>query len=967
MQQMFITVRNPVGCFNLHRIDYNYTIPMKKILTLFLLLNTCFCTTALQAQCPGTLTLTVQSVTDADCPDNGIVVLGGTGVANPAVIFSVVSGPSRAGVQQSSNIFNSLTAGVYVFRAACNAQTAEVTVTVNNGYTPMNPAFSADVSNACTNYTAGGTITVSGVSGGHAPLQYSFIKDSVANYNDALSVYTNNNSYAATSWGTYQVRVKDACGIYLTKTVNIQRSYEPATFSGANVSFENEACDSAGLWFWLQDDARLAIGTESYPKLRFRVFEKQAGSCAPGLLIKSFEMLSSSSNYFVIPRRDVFVEITTPCGDVRTNCYDYPDNDSLQTVWQPIVKGCGTGADPYTLTIQHLHNYFTKLPAGMKLYNNTTNTLVQSSVITTNSSCCVISNLPLDNYRIEVTDACNHSDTVLIIPPSGPASILPADAGSIVDRECSFENGKTTIKLGLTGIASNLDISTITITSGPDNVGQSATMNSQNGLFYFFNVTPGATYGFALNNGCSSVNLSFVVPTEDWRILHFTISPFVTQQCGGSGTINAGVNYNGWGAYKSELWQGGVKIGENNSGIFTNLAPGLYTVKGIGMQSWCPGVSSKELSDTIRVYDDATPPQLLRQFGFICESSGAATAFGSASIEVAGVGPFSYALKQISPSSDSNYTTVATNAPGNYTFTHLVAYAVYSLLITDNCGKSTVSELVVGNIGSLYFTNPYEPCTGNPYLLSAFDIPGATYSWVKHGDATVLSTSKDLYFSSYNAAYNGQYDCTLTVGGSCLQRTLSAQLNSTNCGSVLPLKLHAFYATAQYCKVQLNWVTAGAGAGVFEIERSTDGSSFYTAGTVSYNSNTAAAYSFNDEPPLNGIVYYRLKMTGRDGRTGYSKQLMVANRCMDKNMRIAVYPNPVTNNNAVVTIYADHGETADVYILNTSGQILSQTKAAVRRGEMAYVLDMSAYASGYYFIKVNSASGFTQTVKVYRQ
>ena len=939
---------------------------MKRILFLFSIAITCVCRPGLFAQCPGTLTLTVQTETDADCRDNGSVVLGGTGVSNPAVVFSVVSGPSRVGVQQSSNIFNSLTPGVYVFRAACGSQTADVTVTVNNSYTPINTSFSADVSDVCTNYTAGGTITVTGASGGHAPLQYSFIKDSAANYNDALSVYTNNNSYTATSWGTYQVRVKDACGIYLTKTVTLQPSYEPATFSGASVDFNNVACDSAGLWFWLSDDAFHAITTESYPKLFYRVYEKQAGSCAPGALLKSFE-LTDGYNYFVIPKRDVFVEITTPCGDVRTNCYDYPDNDSLQSFWKPVIKGCGSGADPYTLTIKHLANYFTKLPASMKLYNNTTNTLVQSSVINTNSSCCVISNLPLDNYRIEITDACNNSDTVLIIPPTGGIGILPVDEGSMVDVECSFEDGKTTAKLELTGRVANLDLTTITISSGPDNIGQSAAMNDVNGLFYFYNLTPGATYGFTVNDGCSLTNLSFVVPTEDWRRVHFSISPSVAQQCGGSGTINAGINYSGWGAYKSELWQGNVKIDENNSGVFTNISPGLYTVKGIAVQSWCPGITSKELSDTVRVYDDATPPQLLRQFGFICEDSGTPTALGKASISVAGVGPFSYALKQISPSPEANYTTVATNAPGNYTFNNLVAYAVYSLLIIDNCGKSTVSELVVGNIGDLFFTNAYEPCTGSPYLISAPEIPGATYNWTKHGDPAVLSTSKDLYFSLYNAVYDGQYDCNVTLNGSCLQRTITALLNSTNCNAILPVNLSSFYATNQYCKVQLNWSTANAGTGAFETERSADGINFYPLGTISYNSSTAESLSFNDESPLDGVNYYRLKITSADGRSGYSKTLAVTNNCTAKNMRIALYPNPVIDNHAVLTVYSGHGETADVYILDDNGHLMKKNKAAVRKGENLYVLDMAGLTSGYYFIKVNTASGFTQTVKILKQ
>jgi len=939
---------------------------MKTFVHLFFFFSLCCFTEQLCAQCPAALTINVQSVTDADCLDNGVVTLGGTGVSNPAVIFSVVSGPSRAGVQQSSNIFNSLSAGVYVLRAACNTQSADITVTVNNTYVPLNPGFAVSITNTCTNYTAGGTITVTGATGGHAPLQYSFIRDPAANYNDSLSVYTNTNSYTTTVWGTYQVRVKDACGIFLTKTISLQPAYQPAKFGGGSIALDNMPCDSATIWFWMMNDYYVPVTTDAYSGLRVRVFEKQAGTCAPGALIKTIEFGNTDPQSLVIPRRDVYVEVTTPCGDTRVNCYDYPDNDSVQTIWKPILKGCGTSPDPYTLTIRHITNYFTTLPATVKLYNNSTNALVYSATITTNSGCCTVSNLAVDTYRAEITDACNNSDTALIIPASGSPVILPVDAGTDVDRECSFENGKTTVKLGFGGTISNVDASTVTIVSGPDNIGKSATMN-WNGQFYFYNLTPGATYGFALNNGCSSVNLNFTVPTDDYRTVYFSIAPYATQQCGGSGTINAGVTYAAYGAYRTELWRDGVKISENNSGVFSNVSPGLYTVKAIGMQTWCPGAASKELFDTVRVYDDATPPQLLRQFGFICEDAGLPTAMGKASVEVAGFAPFTYALKQISPSPDAGYTTVAVNAPGNYTFTNLAAYAVYSLLITDHCGKSTVSELVIGNIGNLSFTNPYEPCTGSPYLLSAPYIPGAIYNWIKDGNPTVLSASRDLYFASYNAAYDGQYDCNIIVSNSCLQRTISAQLNSTNCGSVLPVALSSFYATAKYCKVQLDWTIASAGTGVFEIERSADGNSFSTAGDISYSSNSATNFSFTDESPPEGINYYRLKIIGKDGAYGYSKILAAGNTCLDKKFRVAVYPNPVINNNAVLTIYADHGETADVYLLNNAGQVLKQTKTSIRRGESACNLDMAPYASGYYFIRVNSATGFTQTVKIFRQ
>jgi hypothetical protein len=918
-------------------------------------------------QCPSSLTINVQSVSAAACPDNGTVTLGGSGVGNPSVVFSIVSGPSRVGTQQASPIFNSLGAGLYVFRATCSGQTAEITSTVANTYTSLNPAFSANVSNTCDNFTPGGTISVAGVSGGRAPLEYSFIQSNAANYSDALSVYGSTGTFNAPAWGAYQVRVKDACGIFLTKTVNIQRIFEPVTLGGGDIYFENMPCDSALISFWLSDDNFQGVSLASYPNLKFRLFEKLAGTCSPGALIKSFTLSAGSGTNFIVPRRDVYVETTTPCGDTRTMCYDYPDNDSMRTVWQPVMKGCGTGPDPYTLTLQHRINYYTKLPALAKIFNHSTNTLIQTAVVNGNWQCCAFSNLPPDTYRIETTDACGNADTVILYPPSGPLGILPEGMGTVIDKECSFENGKTTVKLRITGLSANVDVASITITSGPDNIGQSATINGSTGLFKFYNLTPGATYGFLLDNTCSSVPLGFTVPANGWNAVNFSMLPVVSQQCGGAGTINAGVQYDGWGSYHTSLWQGGIKIDENNSGIFTNLAPGLYTIKGIAEQVWCTGATYKELSDTVRVYNDATPPQLLRQFGFVCETGGIPGALGKASVEIAGFGPFSYALKQVSPSPESAYTAVASNAPGVYTFNNLVANAVYSLLITDNCGKSTVSELVVGNIGNLSFTNPYEPCAGAPFLLSADDIAGASYTWVKKDDPLILSTTKDLYFPSYNAVYNAQYECTIKMGDGCLQRTISASLNSNNCGALLPVKLSSFSAVTHYCKTTLAWTTTGFGEGIFQVERSSDGNAFVKIGEIGYNNQHTQNYFFKDEMPREGHNYYRLKVMSLDGMQGLSKPLLAANNCTSKNIRLNLYPNPVINNHAVLTIYADHAEIADLQLLGSNGRLLRQMKAAVRRGEGIYTLDMTGLPAGYYFIKVNTPSGYAQSLKLLRQ
>jgi hypothetical protein len=934
---------------------------------LWLLMATAFSTG--YAQCPGILTINAASVTHASCPDNGSVTLGGSGVGNAAVTYKIVSGPSHTGAQQSSHIFNSLSAGVYTFRATCNAQTADVIVTINNDYTPVNPNFSISVGDVCQYFTPGGSITITGVSGGSAPLQYSFIKNNAANYDDALSAYGASNSYSATSWGTYQVRVKDACGIFVTRTINIEPLYPPATFSGASVELNGVPCDSARLWFWLMDDNGESISLSGYPKLRFNIFEKSGTSgCVKGALFKSLELLSTDDETFIIPKRDMVIEVVTPCGDTRVNCYNYPDNDSLQTFWQPLINGCGTVADPYTFSIRHQYNNYSKTPITIKLYDNTTNTLLQTVNSNTNYNAANFTALALNDYRIEVTDACGNADTLIITPPVGTPGISPVDYGTYVDKECTYEDGKVTVKLGITGLVSNINTSTITITSGPDNIGTSASSNTSNGLYYFYTLTPGATYGFNLNNGCSITPLTFTVPTDSWRIVNFTMNPVVTQQCGGAGTINTNIVWTGWGLRRSELWQGATKISENNSGVYTNVPPGTYTIKGIAEMTWCSNTTYKEITDVVTVLSNGTVPQVLRKYAFICEDAfGVAGSTGKATIEIAGFGPFKYDIKRISPSPQATYTNVATNAPALYTFDNLDAYAVYNVLITDNCGKSTVTEVVVSNIGTLTLETNNNPCNGSPYLLSVQDIPGATYSWIKDGSAIQLSNTRNLYFANYNAAYNGKYICTVVLDGACIERAIAVNISSDFCLSVLPVNLRSFQATPVNCSVKILWTAAEAYNGKYMVEKSVDGAAYRELAYVNAVGNQLS-YETVDYNPSEGDNYYRIKMVDENGKFGYATTVIANNVCgVQKATGINLYPNPLSGNNLMLLITTGRASVGSVNVINAFGQVLMTKQVTLLKGDNRIALSLGTLPKGTYVLKVIDDAGTLGNMKLVKQ
>jgi hypothetical protein len=92
------------------------------------------------------------------------------------------------------------------------------------------------------------------------------------------------------------------------------------------------------------------------------------------------------------------------------------------------------------------------------------------------------------------------------------------------------------------------------------------------------------------------------------------------------------------------------------------------------------------------------------------------------------------------------------------------------------------------------------------------------------------------------------------------------------------IELASFKARVDNKQVQLVWVALhDIDNNLFTIERSTNGTDFVTVGTVSGSGNnqTMMTYDFNDEHPVYGNSYYRLKKTNQDGGYIYSKIVFV--------------------------------------------------------------------------------------------
>lgn len=180
-------------------------------------------------------------------------------------------------------------------------------------------------------------------------------------------------------------------------------------------------------------------------------------------------------------------------------------------------------------------------------------------------------------------------------------------------------------------------------------------------------------------------------------------------------------------------------------------------------------------------------------------------------------------------------------------------------------------------------------------------------------------------------------------------------------GQVLPVELVDFTATAQPNKtVQCLWSTASeTNNSHFDIQRSKDGHSFETVGTVqgAGHSNRMNYYEFIDEHPYMGTSYYRLKQVDFDGNENFSSIEQVRIHSVND---LTVYPNPVIDqlhvkvpSNLAFTSYR---------IVTIGGQIVQEANQ-----QNDFVVGFSGFTSGTYLLQLLNHQTVIYQTKIIKQ
>jgi len=168
--------------------------------------------------------------------------------------------------------------------------------------------------------------------------------------------------------------------------------------------------------------------------------------------------------------------------------------------------------------------------------------------------------------------------------------------------------------------------------------------------------------------------------------------------------------------------------------------------------------------------------------------------------------------------------------------------------------------------------------------------------------------------------------------------------------TTLPVTVMSFTAKREGQNNILQWsTTQEVNIARFEIERSTDGRMYTSLGEIHAGSSN---YTFTDKKPAKAINYYRLKMIDKDGKFEYSVIRTLHNI---GSFEASIYPNPV-HDMLSLKLYCENRTSLQFQIIDMEGKALLTKQADLEANTSIKTIDVSAFKSGNYFVKITSSA-----------
>jgi hypothetical protein len=239
----------------------------------------------------------------------------------------------------------------------------------------------------------------------------------------------------------------------------------------------------------------------------------------------------------------------------------------------------------------------------------------------------------------------------------------------------------------------------------------------------------------------------------------------------------------------------------------------------------------------------------------------------------------------------------------------------------------------------------FEPTTLDP-LLTAFLEDSYT------GQKTVLSTSAP---SMYNFEIN-----TDSASAAATRFKVLFKLAET-----LPLSFRSISARKQDENVAVEWTVANElDTKSYDVERSADGVNFKSMASkiVAGSTGGSSNYQWIDQSPLDGNNYYRVRSNDRDGKTSYTRTVLVKMGSLESAM--AISPNPVTGNTIGLTFRNQPAGIYQAVLINAVGQTMLTKSFNHVSGNNREVINTMNLVAGVYQLQLTGPDQHMVSMKL---
>ena len=294
----------------------------------------------------------------------------------------------------------------------------------------------------------------------------------------------------------------------------------------------------------------------------------------------------------------------------------------------------------------------------------------------------------------------------------------------------------------------------------------------------------------------------------------------------------------------------------------------------------------------------------------------------------------------------------------------------YLIAVNGTYTPSTIFHTVVNGLTlntnytfSFWVRNLCPTCGNDPAAGTANNTPGVkpnismnlnSHNFYSSGDIAYSGAWVQKAFTFFSAtSATATFDILNNAPGGGGNDFAIDDLAVNQCLTLLPVGLTSFTGRLTSEGVTLNWQTeTAATTQSFDVERSTDGSRFYSIGQVPASPDTSR-YAFTDRLLTTdaGAFFYRLHVLDRDGGTGYSSIVRINTGNTTGTMTARVAPNP-THGNSTLYVWSDEPGTAQVSLWTTTGALVYSRETGLTGGANAVNIRLPDHLpTGIYVVK----------------